>query len=171
MSSFYADANAVWPTPYLFYKSHYVFIPNPWLETSLSDSVSSLPLINGAASNSLIQTQKPHAVFPCLLPLLTLRQRAGRVRNRRWEKTSPAVRQICLFTFCKVKANDEGGNNVIFLPVISVATVTLLQISAPDNRCIISRHYGNTRRAVYSPDFSLYNTLGVYCRYAIFSLS
>lgn len=171
MSSFYTDANAVWPIPYLFYKSHYVFIPNPWLETSLSDTVSSLPLITRAASNSLIQTQKPHAVFSCLLPLLTLRQKAGRVRNRRWERLVLLFGRSAFLPFCKVKANDEGGNNVIFLPVISVATVTLLQISAPDNRCIISWHYGNTRRAVYSPDFSLYNTLGVYCWCAIFSLS
>lgn len=135
-SSFYTDANVVWPIPYLFYKTHYVFIPNPWLETSLSDSVSSLPLITGAASKSIIHTRKPHAVFSCILPLLTLGLKAGIVGRRRWEKTSPAVWQICLFTFWKVKVNDEAGNNDIFLPVISVATVTLLQISAPDNRCI-----------------------------------
>lgn len=92
--------------------------------------MSSLLLIIRGASNSIIHTQKPHAVFSCLLPLLTLRPKAERVSKRRWEKAPPAVQQICLFTLQKVKNND------IFFLAISVARVTLLQISAPDNRCI-----------------------------------
>lgn len=49
---------------------------------SLSDSVSSILLIIRAVSNSIIHTQKPHAVFYSLLPLLTLRLKAGRVSKR-----------------------------------------------------------------------------------------
>lgn len=97
---------------------------------SLSESVSSLLLIIRAVSNSIIHTQKSHAVLSSLLPPLTLRPKAGRVSQRRWEKAPPAVKQICLFTSEKVQNND------IFFLVISVATVMLLQISAPDNRCI-----------------------------------
>lgn len=135
-SSLYTDTKPVSPICYLFCKTNYVFISNSWLEMSFSDSVSSLLLILRAVSNSIIHTQKAHAVFSCILPLLTLRRKVGKVNKRRWENTPPAVQQICLFTFSKGKRKWWGGNNDIFFPVISVATVTPLQISAPDNRRI-----------------------------------
>lgn len=150
------DTNAVWPIGYLFCKTSYVFILNPFQKMWLSDSVSSVLLIIRAVSNSIIHTQKPHAVFSCLLPLLTLRPKAGRVRKRRWEKVSPAVRQICLFTLQKAKNND------IFFLVGDCCKSLHQTIDV-----LISWHYGNTGSAVYMPDF----TLGVYCYCAIFILS